>query len=267
MRARALCLFCLAISCTAAQRRGAEKAVARALISDAQETQLGLQVHQELLKQNTAFLQNPAVTGYVEGLAGKLTAQTDRVRPLAWSWFVIDDPSTVNAFATPGGRIYVYSGLLLAAENEAEVVGILGHEMGHVVGRHSARQLVAAYGLQAITQVALGEDPADLALIAAALAGKGAQLAYGRDMELEADHDGARYASGAGYDPRGIATFFQRLEGAGGARPGWLNFLSSHPAPSDRVAEVNALVAAEQLTGAELGVASLKRVQGVLGKR
>lgn len=259
-------LLVLNLGCTAMQRRSAEKAVAQVLISQEQESQLGLQVHDELLKQNTKFLQNPAVTQYVEGLAGKLIVQSERDRPLRWSWFVIDDPSTVNAFATPGARVYVYSGLLLAAQNEAEVVGVLGHEMGHVVGRHSARQLVASYGLQTLTQVALGNDAADLTKIAAALAGKGAQLAYGRDMELEADHDGARYASGAGYDPRGLATFFQKLEGSGGGG-GVLTFLSTHPAPSDRIAAVNAQIASQSLAGTELGVASLKAAQAQLGKK
>jgi predicted Zn-dependent protease len=85
-------------------------------------------------------------------------------------------------------------------------------------------------------------------------------------MEREADHDGARYASGAGYDPHGLSTFFQKLEasGAGGALP---TFLSSHPANSDRIADVNAQISAEQLKGTELGVAGLKAAQAQLGKK
>jgi predicted Zn-dependent protease len=258
-------LLLLNVGCTALQRRTAEKSVAQVLISEEQESQLGLQVHAELVKQNTRFLQNPAVTQYVEALALKLIAQTEKERALRWSWFVIDDPATVNAFATPGARVYVYSGLLLAAQNEAEVIGVLGHEMGHVVERHSARQLVAAYGMQALTRIALGDDAAALSKLAAALAGKGAQLAYSREMEREADRDGARYASGAGYDPHALATFFQKLEASAGS--GLPTFLSSHPANSDRIADVNAQIAAEQLKGTELGVAGLKAAQAQLGKK
>lgn len=267
MNRPAIIVLCLALGCTAAQRRSAEKSLAKTLISDEQESALGLQVHDALLTQNTRFLKNPAVEQYVEGLARKLVTQTTGERPTAWSWFVIDDPEMVNAFATPGGRIYVYTGLLLAADNEAEVVGILGHEIGHVVGHHSARQLVGAYGLQAVTQMALGKDAGDVSKIAAGLAGKGAQLAYGRDMELEADLDGARYSSRAGYDPRGLATFFQKLQAKSGEGPKFLTFLSTHPANSDRIERVNALIASENLAGRELGVATLKSAQAALGKR
>jgi predicted Zn-dependent protease len=260
-------LVVASLGCTAMQRRDTEKVIAQSLISDDQEFQLGLQVHEQLKKENTQFLTNPTVELYVESLARKLIAQANSERKLEWRWYVIDDPKTVNAFATPGGRIYVYTGLLLAAENEAEVIGVLGHEIGHVVGRHSARQLVATYGLQTIIDVALGNDAADAAKIAAMLAGKGAQLAYGRDMELESDQYGARYASRAGYDPRGLATFFEKLKAKYGDTGPVLTFFSTHPANSERINEVTQLIAAENLTGAELGVAPLKAIQSELGKK
>jgi predicted Zn-dependent protease len=254
-------------SCTLTQRRDTEKAMAGALISDDQEFQLGLQVHEELKKENTVFLENPTVSFYVEGLARKLVSQADQERKLEWKWFVIDDASMVNAFATPGGRIYIYTGLLLAADTEAEVVGVLGHEIGHVVGRHSARQLVAATGLQTVISMALGKEPEAVAQFAAGLAGKGVQLAYGRDMELEADHYGARYASGAGYQPQGLVTFFEKLQAKQGGSPGLLTWLSTHPANSERITKMNEIIAAENLTGSELGVASLKAAQAALGKK
>ena len=90
----------------------------------------------------------------------------------------------------------MYTGLLLAADNEAELAGVLAHEAGHVVGRHSARAMVNAYGLQAITQVALGKNPGPAAQIAAQLAGGGRELAHGRSEETEADEYGAKYARG-----------------------------------------------------------------------
>ena len=254
-------------ACTATQRRDTEKAVARTLISDEQEFQLGFQVHEELKKQNIQFLTNPQVELYVEQIARKLTTEANKERPVEWRTYVIDDPNTVNAFATPGGRIYVYTGLLLAADNEAEVIGVMGHEIGHVVARHSARQLVAANGLQAVVDMALGKNTNELAKLGAGLAGKGAQLAYGRDMELEADQYGARYASRAGYDPRGLATFFEKLKAKYGDTGPVMTFFSTHPANSQRINDVTTLIAAEQLGGAELGVAPLQAVKAQLGKK
>lgn len=262
-----LVLLVSTASCTLTERRDTEKLIAGALISDDQEFQLGLQVHEQLKKENTKFLENPTVEIYVESLARKLLVSANKERPMEWKWFVIDDPATVNAFATPGGRIYVYTGLLLAAENEAEIVGVLGHEMGHVVGRHSARQLVGAYGLETVINMALGKDAADVAKITAGLAGKTAQLAYGRDNEHEADVYGARYASAAGYDPRGLATFFEKLKAKYGDSGPVLAFFSTHPSTSERINNVTAQIASENLTGKELGVDSLKSVQAALGKK
>ena len=263
----ALIVVVFTTACTLTERRDTEKLVAAALISDEQEFQLGLQVHEQLKKENTKFLENPTVEIYVEPLSRKLIASANKERPMEWKWFVIDDPETVNAFATPGGRIYVYTGLLLAAENEAEIIGVLGHEMGHVVGRHSARQLVGAYGLQTVTNLALGKDAAEIAKITAGLAGKTAQLAYGRDNELEADTYGARYASAAGYDPRGLATFFEKLKAKYGDSGPVLAFFSTHPSTSERITLVTQQIAAENLQGKELGVDSLKAVQAALGKK
>ena len=261
----ALVTLLLLSGCSTTQRRDTEKAVAGALISDEQEF-LGFQVHEQLKKEDVKFLQNQQVEFYVEQLVKKLTAQADKERKVEWRTFVIDDPNTVNAFAVPGGRIYIYTGLLLAADNEAEVVGVVGHEIGHVVARHTARQLVAANGLQAVVDMALGKNPNQIAQLGAALAGKGGMLAYGRDMELEADQYGARYASGAGYDPRALATFFEKLKAKYGDTGPVATFFSTHPANSQRINDITALIAAENLTGTELGVAPLQAVKAALGK-
>lgn len=268
MRQWTLSLAALAlVGCSTVQRQQTERAVAQVLISDDQEFQLGLQVHEELKKQNTKFNEDPVVGLYVEGLAKKLLAQASQDRKLEWMWFVIDDPETINAFATPGGRIYVYTGLLLAAENEAEIVGVLGHEIGHVVARHSARQLVGAYGLQTVIDMALGKDAGDVAKVAAGLAGKGAMLAYGRDMELESDQYGARYAAGAGYDPRGLATFFEKLKAKYGDTGPVMTWFSTHPSNSDRINKLAEYIATNNLSGALTTSDQLKAVQAKLGKK
>lgn len=254
-------------ACSSTQRRNVEKSVAGTLISDQQEFELGFQVHEQLKKDSTKFLTSPKVELYVEQLVRKLAAHANKERPVEWRTFVIDDPATINAFATPGGRIYVFTGLLLSAENEAEVVGVMGHEMGHVVARHGARQLVAAFGLESVIGMALGKNAGDIAKVSAALAGRGAQLAYGRDMEHEADEYGARYSSAAGYDPRGLATFFEKLKAKYGETGPVLTLLSSHPSSGDRIQRVTELIVKEGLTGTELGVPPLQAVKAELGNK
>jgi predicted Zn-dependent protease len=165
-----------------------------------------------------------------------------------WDVKVIDDAKTVNAFATPGGHLYVYSGLLQAAGDSAEVAGVLSHEAGHVVARHSARQMVDAYGLQAITELAIGKNPGVASQVAAGIAGKGAMLANSREDETEADEYGARYSTAAGYDPNGLITFFQKLQQQEGKTPQVLSFLSDHPATGDRIGHLRQFIADHHLS-------------------
>ncbi len=238
-------------ACSTTQRRGAEKKLADVLIPREQEKQLGLQVKQQLeQQQKIQYVDDPQVNAYVKGITDKVLAFAKKDRPdVTWTVQVINDPKTVNAFATPGGYLYVYSGLLLAADNSAELAGVLGHEAGHVVARHSARQMVDAFGLEAVAGVALGKDPGTAQQIAAAVAGKGAMLGFSRADETEADEYGARYASEAGYDPHGIATFFEKLLKGEGKQPGWAAMLSDHPATPERIKHVNDYIAEHHLGG------------------
>jgi len=248
-RPLAAALAVAGLACSAQQRVATEMALAEALVSDEQEKQIGLAVREDLKKENVRYLEDATVAGYVKEVSGKILRLASRDRPgVEWSVKVIDDPKTVNAFATPGGFLYVYSGLLLAAADTAEVAGVLAHEAGHEVARHSARQMVNAMGIEAVTRVALGADPGATAQLAAGFAGKTLLLAHSRSEEIEADALGARYTSGAGYDPRGIATFFQRLEAGSGGSPGGLSWLSTHPPSSERVEKVNRYIAANKLT-------------------
>ena len=121
---------------------------------------------------------------------------------------MLDDPKEINAFAVLGGYLYVYSGLLLIAEDEAEIAGVLAHEIGHIVGRHSANQLAARFGMELLAALALGEDLQLLGQIASQLG----SARFSRDDEREADTFGVRYAIAAGYDPRGLLRFFEKLK-------------------------------------------------------
>ncbi len=257
----------LATGCTA-QRIAAEKAVAQAIITDRQEEELGLQVKKELeQKEKIKYVEDPAVVDYVRGVSTKLLQVANRDRKgVKWKIHVIDDPKTVNAFATPGGYLYVYTGLLLAADNEAELAGVMAHEAGHVVARHSARALVQAYGLEAIAKAALGEDPGTVGQIATALVGGGVQLAHSRGQETEADEYGAKYTTAVGYDPRGLVSFFQKLKAQEGQVPGFLKWLSTHPTSAERVDYLNQYIAKNRLAGNDVGADRLAAIKTRLKK-
>jgi predicted Zn-dependent protease len=244
------------------------RTAAALIISDTQEAELGKQVKQELeTKEKIKYVEDPAVVEYVNSVATPILQAANRDRAnVRWKVSVIDDPKTVNAFATPGGYLYVYTGLLLAADNEAELAGVLGHEAAHVTGRHSAQALMLQYGQAALVEAALGKNPGTAAQIASSLAGAGTGLAFSRSNETEADELGAKYTSAAGYDPRGLVTFFQKLAASEGKVPGFMKWLSTHPASADRVSHLNSFIAKNGLTGSNMGTERLAPIKARLKK-
>jgi len=253
-------------ACTSALR-GSETAAANVLIPPEQEAKLGQQIEAELATQ-VRFVSDPRVTSYVGELTERVFAVARREAPqLTVKVHVIDDPKTVNAFATPGSQLYVYTGLLLAANDEAELVGVLGHETGHIVARHPARQMVNQYGLSALAGVVLGNNAPLLASLGASIAANGYLLANSRADETEADEYGALFASRANYDPRALGQFLQRI--SGGEPPGVLVFLSDHPTTPDRVGHLDDYIEKNELSGQRGSPAQLAAIkqtlQGAIG--
>jgi beta-barrel assembly-enhancing protease len=221
------------------------KGAAAVLLPVDQEIELGKKISAEMEKELTLH-SDPAVQRYVQNLGARVVAAagSDRHRDMDFTFKVVDDAETINAFALPGGWIYVYSGLLIAAETEAEVVAVLGHEVAHVTRRHIAERLATAYGIQVLTAVALGEDPSTLRQIVGTILGAGYLLKFSRDQETDADITGVRYVVRAGWNPSGFIAFFKRIGGdrdAGSRRA--MNWISSHPMPEDRIARVEAAIA------------------------
>jgi predicted Zn-dependent protease len=249
--------------CASTAGRQVETGLARALISSQEENQIGLQVKNELeTKQGVRYLDDPVVVDYVRVVAGKMIASGQRERSdVQWQVNVIDDNKTVNAFATPGGFLYVYSGLLAAADNEAQLAGVMAHETGHVVARHAARNLITAYGLEAAAALAAGNNPGLLRQLATSVAANGLFLAHSRADETEADEYGARYLSAGGYDPNGIIQFFRTLQAKQGQMPGALVFLSDHPATGDRIAHLQRYIAEHRLGGTALNEAPYRSIK------
>jgi predicted Zn-dependent protease len=213
------------------------------LMSEAQEVQLGQemdpQVKQEMGVYDAAELQR-----YVSNVGMRLARASERPN-LPWHFTVVDEPA-VNAFALPGGYIYLTRGILAFLNDEEQLAGVLGHEIGHVTARHSAQQYTKA------TSAGLGLTllsifvPETRPLQGLAETALGVLfLKHGRDDELQADRLGVQYTAKTGWDPRGVAGMLrtlQRLDEASGSSRGVPNFLSTHPAPADRVERVLAFV-------------------------
>lgn len=150
-----------------------------------------------------------------------------------WQVRIIHDDSVLNAFCTPGGYIYVYTGLIKFLDAENELVGVLGHEIAHADERHSTEALTKAYGIDVLFSIILGNESA-VGQIAQGLI----NLSYSRKNETESDERSVEYLYPTAYDARGAAKFFEKLEAAGGtAVP---EFLSTHPNPDNRIEAINA---------------------------
>jgi len=240
--------------------RDAETFAAKVFIPPDQERQLGLQVGREI-ETKSKLLADPEVVAYVTNLGRRVAVSSPNPDKWQFTFKVIDDPKTVNAFAIPGGSIYVYTGLLKSARDEAEVAGVIGHEIAHVTSRHVARRMVETYGLQTIASVALGENPGMLEQIVAGLLVQGTLLKNSRDDESEADHKGVAAVSRSGYDPRGLADFFQVLKASEGNVPSILSFLSDHPATEDRIQAIQADIRQKNLGGKERNPQALQAIQ------
>jgi predicted Zn-dependent protease len=208
------------------------------------DVQLGAQVEAEIAKDPSMRILSPSeypdVYNFLyhvrDGIlnSGEVAYKDE----FAWKIHVIDDDSTLNAFATPGGYIYVYTGLIKYLDHADDLAGVMGHEMAHADLRHTIRNLQKTYGVAALLSVALGRDPSALAQIAAQIAGQLAGLKFSREYETEADEHSVDYLSKTEYACNGAAYFFIKLNAAeqGGRPP---EFLSTHPNPENRIENIN----------------------------
>jgi beta-barrel assembly-enhancing protease len=195
-------------------------------ISDRQETDIGKQINQEILGSQVKLYRNSEVNRYVEQIGRRLAANSDRPN-LPFTFQVVEDDA-INAFATLGGYVYVHTGLLKAADNEAELASVIAHEIGHIGGKHLVKQmrqkaiasgLATATGLDRNTAVGIGVE---LAL----------NRPRSRQDEFDADQRGLRTLTRSGYAQSGMVSFMQKLLKKGGSVP---TFLSTHPGTSDRI--------------------------------
>jgi predicted Zn-dependent protease len=207
------------------------------------EVRLGRQIAAEVDRQ-AKFVEDPLITEYVNRVGQNIVLHSDSKVPFT---IKVIDSDEVNAFALPGGFFYVNRGLILAADNEAELAGVMAHEIAHVAARHAVENQTKASLLEYAAiggSIFLGGIPGLVFQNTAGIGLLGMFMKFSRSAEEEADKLGVQYMYAAGYDPGAMATMFEKLEAKNKKKPGFIaRAFSTHPAPPDRRASSLALAA------------------------
>ncbi|HEX2901719.1 MAG TPA: M48 family metallopeptidase, partial [Bacteroidia bacterium] len=211
------------------------------MISPGEETEMGAAAFADI-RAKEKISHDAAANERVRRVGQRIAEAVGNALPTAkWEFVVFDEPKTVNAFALPGGKVGVYTGLLDLATSDDELAMVMGHEIGHVTARHGAERMSQGLVAGVIgAGVGIATDDSrnrDLWRVGYGLAAAGATLAFSRSHESEADFIGLRYAAKAGYDPHAAITFWQKMAKAkdGAQPPKWL---STHPTHADRIADL-----------------------------
>jgi predicted Zn-dependent protease len=213
-------------------------------LSIPEERALGEQVNREV-RAEARLVKDRVVWDYVREIGHRIVAASGS-QPFTYSFYVVEDDA-INAFALPGGYIYIHSETILAARNVAELAGVIAHEVGHVALRHVAKNYRRQQGVGSLYRIGVYAA----SLLGGGLAGSAANLggglaaaaylnSYGRDAEREADAFAVEVMPRAGYDPEGLVTFFKTmLSESGGQPPAWL---SSHPTTVERIEKTQRMI-------------------------
>ena len=202
-------------------------------ISSSKEVELGKQINDQLVSSGTKLYGNPEVNQYVEQIGRRLIPNSDRPN-IPYTFQVVKDDS-INAFATLGGFVYVNTGLLKAADNEAQVASVLGHEMGHIGGKHVLKQM-RQKAIENGLLTAAGLDQSQAVQIGVQLA---RDLPRSRQNEFEADQRGLRTLTRTGYSQAAMVAFMQKLLNKSSGAPAFLN---THPATGDRIVALKSAI-------------------------
>lgn len=225
-----------------------------------EEIAIGLQAMPQLAAQHGGRDPDAKAQAHVEAVGRKLLSAAQEIAagrggslPWKFDFHLLRDDRTINAFALPGGQVFITRALYAKLETEGQLAGVLGHEVGHVIERHGGKRMAKAGLLQGLAGAAgVAGGSQDAANAAAQVAGL-LQMKYGREDELESDGWGVRLTARAGWDPRAMEGVMRILDAAskGGGPP---EFLSTHPKPANRVEYVRGLIAAEFPEGVPAGL-------------
>lgn len=223
-------------------------------LSVEEEKSLGAQAQPQFTQEYGGSVPDTDLQEYVNEVGRKMAAQTEADNPsLPWE-FTFLNSDVINAFALPGGKVFFTRGLASKLSSEAEMAGVIGHEIGHVTARHGSQRIASTTAMQTgIAVVAVIVDQSGnqtaqqigaLGIPALSVGGQVVQLKFGREEELEADRLGMRYMSKVGYNPAAQGMVMKVLQAAGGAG-GSPEFLSTHPYPETRIAQVEKLMSTD----------------------
>jgi predicted Zn-dependent protease len=229
-------------------------------ITPEQEVALGLQAAPEMAQQFGGLDPSAEMQQRVDRIGERLVTQSVAGQtPYRFEFHVLDDPQTINAFALPGGQIFITEGLLKRLTTDGQIAGVLGHEIAHVVARHGAEHIAKQQLTQGLTGAAVlaTYDPSDPSsrnsAAVAAMIGQLVTMRFGRQDELESDRLGVRFTGESGYDPRSLIALMKILdESSEGNRPP--EFFSTHPNPENRIQRLEAAIREQYPNGLPQGL-------------
>jgi predicted Zn-dependent protease len=243
MAALGLLALALSTGCASAPETGRRQLM---MVDPAQEARMGFQAFQEI-KSETPISRDPKVNAMLQRV-GKRIAAVATLPDARWEFVLFDAPDEPNAFALPGGKVGIYTGILPITQNEAGLATVIGHEVAHATARHGAERMSQGLALQAggsVLSAVLGAQGVggvsrELAMQAYGLGAQvGVLLPYSRTQEIEADRIGLLYMARAGYDPREAVAFWRRFQAYNATRGGRpAEFLSTHPLDASRIAQL-----------------------------
>jgi predicted Zn-dependent protease len=212
-------------------------------ITAEQEIALGVNSYPAMVEQFGGLHPDAEAQRFVKGIGQRIVQQSDaKNTPYQYDFHLLYDPNVVNAFALPGGQVFITQALFNQLETEDQLAGVFGHEIGHVVARHGAERIAKqelTQGLTGAAVVAAGDyNTAQAAQVIAGLV----NMSYGRDQELQSDDLGVRFMIQAGYDPEALVGVMQILERASGGQR-QPEFMSTHPSPENRVQRIREAIA------------------------
>lgn len=227
----------------------------RVQLSPQQEIVIGRRSAPQMAEQHGNLYPDRALQDYIDEVGNRVVQNSAaKDSPYPFEFHLLGDPQTVNAFALPGGQIFITAAMLDRLNSEAQLAGVLGHEVGHVVGRHGAEHLAKQQLGSALVNavgIAASDDPRSgrQAAILAQAVNQMVNLKYGREDELESDLLGFQFMTAAGYNPIGIVELMEILNSARGGAGGQPEFLSTHPNPANRVEQLIATIEQEYPNG------------------
>ena len=234
----------------------------RVALTTDEEIAMGLQALPQMTKQHGGLLQDQRLQDFLDKLGSKLlnalpvylkTQNKNAANPYKFEFHLLADSRSINAFALPGGQVFITKALFDKLDSEAQIAGVIGHEIGHVLARHGAQRLAnqkLTQGLaQAVGMAGGGHDTMRIAM----MVGQMVNMKYGREDELESDKWGVRLTRWAGYDPSAMLKVMHVLEKANGSS-GTPEMMSTHPKPANRRAYINEVIRSEFPEGLPTGL-------------